>query len=114
MGLISTMSGDEAAELKELEAAYEEVVDENTGAFALFLKEVVQGRNGRDGVDQVLPPSLVLDRIGNQSKMNQDKSLGVEDGSIVDDSRHKQGRYNVCDSSSHFSFINSIYRKHYK
>ncbi|XP_058074307.1 putative E3 ubiquitin-protein ligase LIN-1 [Magnolia sinica] len=62
-GLFSRMSGGQAAELKELERDYEDVVDENSRVFARYLKGVLE--NG-DGNGPASPPPLILARIGDR------------------------------------------------
>ncbi|XP_068653023.1 putative E3 ubiquitin-protein ligase LIN [Aristolochia californica] len=54
MELLSRMSRNQTAELKELERDYEAIVDENTRTYACFLKEVL------DGNETLRPPALLL------------------------------------------------------
>ncbi|KAK1266062.1 putative E3 ubiquitin-protein ligase LIN-1 [Acorus gramineus] len=60
--LMSRMSGDQAAELRGLEREYEEALDENTRAYAMYLKEVLRGSDGE--ARSVSPPPLILNGTG--------------------------------------------------
>ncbi|PKA59058.1 Putative E3 ubiquitin-protein ligase LIN-1 [Apostasia shenzhenica] len=98
MAVLSRMSGGQAAELRELESVYEEVMDENTRVYAEYLKEVLRSRH------DVRPPELVLPG---------DTGAGVEhEEAVKDDTQRAEigstnGRFNPiwaeADQSTDFS-----------
>ncbi|XP_039143761.1 putative E3 ubiquitin-protein ligase LIN-1 [Dioscorea cayenensis subsp. rotundata] len=73
ISLLSRMSGDQAEELKELERGYEDVLDENTMAYAGYLKEVLESRDGE--WEALLPPQLILTKV----KRNKGVFEGIQE-----------------------------------
>ncbi|XAR67021.1 Ubiquitin--protein ligase [Bertholletia excelsa] len=84
---LSSMSGDQTSELKELERDYEGVLDYNCMVLAGYFKEVLVNR---DGARVINPPSLLLENIekGDRSEYSEDKSVPVEESKLTN------GRYN--------------------
>ncbi|KAL6006191.1 hypothetical protein ACLOJK_040237 [Asimina triloba] len=102
-GMLSRMSGEQAAKLKGLEKDYEEVVDENSRNFARYLKEVL---GDSDGIGSSSAPSLILGTIGDGDAGSDASSRRSRAGSEADGmNEHRQigtanRRYNVM---FHFS-----------
>ncbi|GFS41204.1 hypothetical protein Acr_00g0073010 [Actinidia rufa] len=85
--LLSSMSGDQTSELKELERDYEAVLDKNCMVFCGYFKEVLENE---DGDRLIHPPSVVFEMIG-----KVDKSDCIKDEKIkAEESGLKNGRYN--------------------
>lgn len=85
---LSTMSGDQASDLKDLEGNYEEILDENCRAFAEYFMEVLQNEDGNKLVD---PPRVVLGKNRMAEKFHHSEDEEMEIGGF----RFKNGRYNV-------------------
>nr|GLL27711.1 putative E3 ubiquitin-protein ligase LIN-1 [Ipomoea trifida] len=84
---LSTMSGDQASDLKDLEGNYEEILDENCRAFAEYFMEVLQNEDGNKLVD---PPRVVLGKNKVAEKFHHSEDEEMEIGGF----RFKNGRYN--------------------
>ncbi|CAM8966361.1 unnamed protein product [Rhodiola kirilowii] len=75
---LSKMNGNQTTELKQLQREYEMVMDENCGAFARYLKEVLGNRDGRRKL--IKTPSLILTKFENGTRF-----------AIVDDVTNEEG-----------------------
>ncbi|XP_019150842.1 PREDICTED: putative E3 ubiquitin-protein ligase LIN-1 [Ipomoea nil] len=85
---LSTMSGDQASDLKDLEGSYEEILDENCRAFAEYFMEVLRNEDGNKLVD---PPPVVLGKNKMAEKFHHSEdNEEMEIGGF----RFKNGRYN--------------------
>ncbi|XP_060172445.1 putative E3 ubiquitin-protein ligase LIN isoform X3 [Lycium barbarum] len=85
---LSSMSVEQASELKELERQYEEILDENCRVFAGYFKEVLQAKNGDMLID---PPSLIVLQRNEKS----DSFEFSKDGEMINEEFGlKNGRYN--------------------
>ncbi|XP_059286266.1 putative E3 ubiquitin-protein ligase LIN-1 isoform X1 [Lycium ferocissimum] len=85
---LSSMSVEQASELKELEREYEEILDENCRVFAGYFKEVLQAKNGDRLID---PPSLIVLQRNEKSdsfEFSKDEEMINEEFGL------KNGRYN--------------------
>lgn len=85
---LSTMSGDQTSDLKDLERNYEEILDENCRAFAEYFMEVLQNEDGNKLID---PPSVVLGK----NKMAEKFHHSEDEKMKTEGFRFKNGRYNV-------------------
>lgn len=89
-------------DLKELEKRYESILDENTRAYAKYLKEVIELENS--GWEDLPAPQVVLKKVGSgDGVLEDDAEEGNDDGE--DDERQRfdstSGRCDVmCRSSS--------------
>ena len=85
---LSSMSGDQTSELKELERDYEAVLDENCPVFFSYFKEVLENKD-RDRL--INPPSVVFEKIGkvDKSDCSEDEKIKAEESGL------KNGQYNV-------------------
>ncbi|XP_031384354.1 putative E3 ubiquitin-protein ligase LIN-1 isoform X2 [Punica granatum] len=99
--LLSSMSGDQAAKLKELEGNYEEAINENCRVLSEYFKEVLRDKDGGRGLKHN-PPSAILEK-----KQNNDGPFGSQSGNVngngngrameksrTEELRIKNGRYN--------------------
>lgn len=79
---LSTMSREQASQLKDLENEYEEILDENCRVFAGYFKEVLRAKSQDRFID---PPSVIVQNFEftkDEEMINQELGL-------------KNGRYNV-------------------
>lgn len=93
MSLLSRMSPGQAAELKELEKRYEEVLDENTRRLAGHLKAVLQ-----NSPVSLVPPelmSLVQPRISAAADAREKADEMKEPEVLEEEVTTNNGRYNV-------------------
>ncbi|PKI36627.1 hypothetical protein CRG98_042980, partial [Punica granatum] len=74
--LLSSMSGDQAAKLKELEGNYEEAINENCRVLSEYFKEVLRDKDGGRGLKHN-PPSAILEK-----KQNNDGPFGSQSGNV--------------------------------
>lgn len=101
--VLSKMSGDQAAKLKELESNYERVIDENCTVFARYFREVLKsGEGGR----AVKPPPVVVEKRGRVDVLEEEET--TEDRTADSEaSGFNHGRYNVMHFLLLFSFSSS-------
>lgn len=90
--LLSCISRDQAAKLKELEADNEEVIDENCWVFSEYFKEVLRDKDRGRSLESN-PPSVVLERKGKDEGDKLEKVKGGQ--SKTGEQGPKNTRYNV-------------------
>lgn len=92
VSLLSRMSGGQAAELKELERGYEDVLDANSRAYAEYLKEVLESADG--GRQPRRPPQLILTRFDGERREIEERVEEEEESQEATGLRNGHGRYN--------------------
>ncbi|KAI6681868.1 hypothetical protein NL676_035749 [Syzygium grande] len=89
--VLSKMSGDQAAKLKELESNYERVIDENCTVFARYFREVLKsGEGGR----AVKPPPVVVEKRGRVDVLEEEEETTEDRTADSEASGFNHGRYN--------------------
>ncbi|KAF5197874.1 Ring-type e3 ubiquitin transferase [Thalictrum thalictroides] len=96
--LLSGVSKIQGKKLKNLEKDYEEVLDQNCKAFAGYLKEILEDK---DGTRSISPPPLILTKFSDEGEVDFDSENKLK----LEDIKMSNGRYNVM---SHFPFYSSI------
>jgi len=84
--VLSKMSEEQAAKLREVEREYEEVLDENCRVLAEYFKEVLVNENTDAGIS---PPSLIL-KSAAEGGGRGNKTEEMTQMSVLEN-----GRYNV-------------------
>ncbi|XP_020097769.1 putative E3 ubiquitin-protein ligase LIN-1 [Ananas comosus] len=90
--VLSRMSGEQAAELKDLERGYEEVLDANSRVYAQCLKKILE--SGDQPSDTQGPPELIWTRISGETKEIKEAIVEVvddDDGDDDDDDKEEVG-----------------------
>jgi hypothetical protein len=106
--LLSSVSGDQASKLRELEREYEEVLDENCRVLAVYFREVLVNK---DENSTISPPLLILNSAVEGGRGNH----GGED--IKEEMQMpamENGRYNVMLSFSLFMNLSLLTKSTYK
>lgn len=105
--LLSTMSGDQAAVLKDLERDYSVLLEENCRLFVEYFKEVLVRNKVEDNGDQVvmiIPPAILLHRDPINGGDNKKVVDSDEDEIASQGFESKNRRYNVM-----FDFLEFIF-----